>query len=265
MGLYRKIVSTSFKSQTAYKFNFYTSTFFGFMELVLKISIWQALYSSRGGMSLAGIDLNEMIAYNMIISFSGKFVACRVMLDINDMVQKGDIAQRLLLPLGFRRHMFFTTLSSNLFWTLYSAIPPTLLAVAIYGMKFNLNTINIPFYLVSLVLAMFISFLLNFLLGLIVFWFNNAFFLDWMAGAFFSLFSGTFVPMWFFPNWLNLLSKLLPFRYIVYEPTAILLGRNTYDGNMQVLAMQVLWIGVLLLLGEIVWRKAKKRVFLQGG
>ena len=41
MGLYRKIVSTSFKTFSTHRFNFYVSTFFGFMELVLKISIWQ--------------------------------------------------------------------------------------------------------------------------------------------------------------------------------------------------------------------------------
>lgn len=265
MGLYRKIVSTTFKANLAYRFNFYMSTFFGLMELVLKISIWQALYASKGGASSAGVSLNDMIAYNIIISFSGGFVACRVMMDLNEMVLNGEIAHRLLLPLGFRRHMFFTTLSSNLFTTLYTAIPPTLIAIAIYGLKFNLVPVNMLYYAVSLVLALFISFFLNFLLGLVVFWFKNAFFLDWMTGAFFALFSGSFVPMWFFPSWLNTLGRFLPFRYIVYEPAAILLGKNTVGDSMVMLVLQVVWIIVLFLLGELVWRKARQLVFSQGG
>jgi ABC-2 type transport system permease protein len=265
MGLYSKIISTSFKSNAAYKFNFYMSTFFGFIMLVLKISIWQALYAAKGGASLSGVSLDEMIAYNIIVAFSGRFVSSNVMNDINDMVVNGEIAQRLLLPLGFRRHMFLSTLSSNVFWTLYSAIPPTLVAVAIYGLKFSFEPLNLLCFFVSLLLAMMIGFLIDFVFGIVVFWFKNAFFLDWMRGAFFSLFSGSFVPMWFFPGWLNTLGWFLPFRYVVYEPTAILLGKYAAAGILQAIISQVIWIAALFLLGEFVWRKAQKRVFSQGG
>lgn len=265
MGLYRKIVATSFKTFSTRRFNFYISTIFGFLELVLKISIWQALFAARNGGNLAGISLQDMIAYNIISTFTESFVACRIMNDINEMVQKGEIGLRLLLPLGFRRHMLCTTLATNLLWTLYTALPPVLVASLIYGFRFDLRPVNILLYLLSLVLAVLIGFYLQFLLGLLVFWVRNAFFLDWMTGALMSLFTGSFVPMWFFPGWLNALSVALPFRYIVFEPTAILLGRPSITGPIGILALQTAWVLVLYLAGEAVWWRAKRLVFAQGG
>ncbi|NLO35149.1 MAG: hypothetical protein GX112_02195 [Clostridiaceae bacterium] len=265
MSLYGRVISTSFKTYSVHRFNFFTATLFGFGELVLKISIWQALYAARGGASLAGISLHDMIAYNIVSSFSMSFVGCRIMYEINEMVQKGDIGQRLLLPLGFRRHFFQTTLSENAFYTLYAAIPPILVAVLVYGFRIEIRLLTVLAYLVSLSLALVIHFQVQFLLGLLVFWVRNAFFLDWMNMALFNLFSGSFVPMWFFPGWLNTVGLALPFRSIVFEPTAIMLGQTTGPDLVRVLLVQVAWVLVGYLASTGLWRKAQRLVFAQGG
>lgn len=265
MSLYSRVITTSFKTYSTHRFNFFTATLFGLGELVLKISIWQALFAARGGADLSGISLNDMVAYNIASVFSMSFIGCRIMYDINELVQKGEIGQRLLLPLGFRRHFFLTTISQNMFWSAYSAIPPIIIAIFIYGFKVPMQPLSVAFYLVSLCLALMINFLLQFVLGLLVFWVRNAFFLDWMSGALFSLFSGSFVPMWFFPAWLNTVGMVLPFRAIVFEPTAIFLGRTAYADIPGVLLLQISWIIILFFGGELLWRKAQKLIFSQGG
>ncbi|MDW7658713.1 MAG: ABC-2 family transporter protein [Bacillota bacterium] len=265
MSLYSRVITTSFKTYSTHRFNFFTATLFGLGELVLKISIWQALYAARSGASLSGISLHDMIAYNIVTAFSMSFVGCRIMFEINEMVQKGEIGQRLLLPLGFRRHFFLTTVSQNIFYTIYSAIPPIIVAVLIYSFRMPLPPITVAIYVLSLCLALAINFLLQFILGLLVFWVRNAFFLDWMSGAMFSLFSGSFVPMWFFPAWLNTVGQLLPFRSIIFEPGAILLGRTVLADVPRVLLVQLIWIAILFGGGELLWRKAQRLIFAQGG
>jgi ABC-2 type transport system permease protein len=86
-----------------------------------------------------------------------------------------------------------------------------------------------------------------------------------MSGALFNLFSGSFVPMWFFPGWLNTVGLGLPFRSIVFEPTAILLGQTAGRDLVRVLLIQVGWVLVGYLTSTGLWRKAQKLVFAQGG
>ncbi len=265
MGLYGRIISNTYKSAIAYRFNYILATMFSFVALVLQISIWKALYAGKGVAVLSGIALSDMIAYSIITLFSSGIIVSKAMYEINDMVVDGEIAQRLLLPLGFRRHFFMSNISSNVFTTICSSLPPCIVAVLLYGFKIDLNLMNLGFYIISLGFAFIINFNMNFVFGLSVFWLKNAFFLQWTESAFNSLFSGKYVPMWFFPGWLSDISLFLPFRYIVFEPTAILLGKYSISGMITVLAAQVVWIAVLYLLGNVVWNKGKKIVFSQGG
>jgi len=263
--LYVKMISCTFKTRISFRTDYIISTAFSFFAMLLQISIWQALFAARNGKSLAGIGLNDMIAYNIIVTFTSGISSCYIMHELNNMVRKGEIAQRLLLPLGFRRHMFFSGISSNIFWTIYSALPPCIIAIIVYGFNFNIKAENLCLYIISAILAFLINFCFGFIMGLTVFWFKNAFFLSWMTGAFMSLFSGSFVPMWFFPGWLNNVSVYLPFRYILFEPASILLGKYLPGKAFEIVIVQIIWIGLLWALGDILWRKGQKIVFSQGG
>jgi ABC-2 type transport system permease protein len=233
--------------------------------MVLQISIWKALFAARNGASLAGVELNDMIACNIIVNLTSGITSCYTMYELNTMVRKGEIAQRLLLPLGFRRHMFFSQVSSNIFWTVYSVLPPCIVAIIVYGFNFDMKIENLCLYVISAFLAFLVNFCFGFVMGLSVFWFKNSFFLSWMTGAFTTLFSGSFVPMWFFPGWLNNISLYLPFRYILFEPVSILLGKYGAIKAFEVIIAQIAWIRLLWALGDILGRKAQKIVFTQGG
>jgi ABC-2 type transport system permease protein len=188
-----------------------------------------------------------------------------VMNHLNASFLDGSISLRLLLPLGYRTYYFLSNLSENLFWSIYQSLPPILVAIVFFGLRFDLTPQRLGLYCVSVMLAFFISFLFSFIMGTSVIWLKNSFFLENLRSLVLRLFSGAIVPLWFFPGWLNSASNFLPFRYIIFEPISILLGKTPMEQIPAVLMMQTLWIAILFGLMSFIWAMARKHIMVQGG
>ena len=78
----------------------------------------------------------------------------------------------------------------------------------------------------------------------------------------FNLASGALLPLSFYPDTVEHLLKFLPYNYAVNVPVSILLGQES-DG--QALALQVLWIPILICFIAILWTQAKRRITIFGG
>ena len=212
-----------------------------------------------------GVVLNDMIAYTILSQITSMLTGSNVMYEINASVQDGSISTRLLLPLGFRAYYFLTNLSENLFWSMYRFLPPVLVAILFFGLRFAFSPQRLGLYCVSVMLAFLINFCYIFTMGLSVIWLKNSFFLENLCGVFYRLLSGAVVPVWFFPRWLNTATGFLPFRYIMFEPISILLGKTPFDQIPSVLGMQALWAAILYGLMTLVWTMGRKHIMIQGG
>lgn len=264
MNLYRVMLVNTFKTKAAFKFDYIAGTIFSFLYIILKIYIWKGLYGDDNT-AIQGIYLSDMIAYSIISSFTQGITRSTVMGDMNDMVLNGDISLQLLLPLGLKKHMLLSGLTNNIFGIIYQTVPPFLMAILLYGISFQFSILNFLFYLLAISFGFFINFLYNFALGSSVIWLRNSFFLDNVNSLLFQLFSGSLVPIWFFPDWMNLLGNFLPFKYIVFEPIAILLNKKSGTEILYVFLIQMIWMVLLLILSEVIWARGKKKLMIQGG
>lgn len=264
MGLCRKILAITFKERSVFRFDYIVKTLFSFFYIVLKVSLWKGLYGA-GGAAVGGIVLNEMIVYSILSSFTEGITKTSVMKELNDSVLNGSISSNLLLPLGLKKYMFLNSITRNIFWTVYGIVPSVFMAVLFLDFRFEIRPVSLAVYVCSLVMGILINFLYHFLFGSSVIWFRNSFFLNNMNSVLLKLFSGALVPLWFFPPGLRALSDYLPFRYIVFEPTAILLNRKSNGEMMSVLGMQLLWTAVLYCCVTLVWSRGRNRIMIQGG
>jgi ABC-2 type transport system permease protein len=162
-------------------------------------------------------------------------------------------------------YYFLSNLSENLFWSIYQSLPPILVAIVFFGLRFELAPRNLALYFLSVMLAFVIFFLFSFIMGMSFLWFRNAHFLNNLTQLLFRLFSGSVVPLWFFPGWLNRVSDFLPFRYIIFEPISILLGKTPAEQIPGILVMQILWIVILFGLMTLIWVRGRKQIMIQGG
>jgi ABC-2 type transport system permease protein len=80
-----------------------------------------------------------------------------------------------------------------------------------------------------------------------------------------DLFSGLIIPIAFFPLWAERILQWLPFQAISYLPSAVFTGKEAGAAIQHVFAIQIAWFLVLILPIYWVWRRARHRLFVQGG
>jgi ABC-2 type transport system permease protein len=77
--------------------------------------------------------------------------------------------------------------------------------------------------------------------------------------------SGSFVPLWFFPQWVQKVSAFLPFIYIYQTPLSIYIGKINVKQAFQSMLIQFVWILILSFILSRIWKKACRMVTVQGG
>lgn len=110
-----------------------------------------------------------------------------------------------------------------------------------------------------------ITFLAMSLVGALAFYVESAgsVFEIWMG--LFGVFSGYLVPLDLYPPWLEALSRWLPFRYMLGFPVELATGLLPRDRIGPELAAQWLFVGGLLVLVSLAWRRGLRHFSAVGG
>lgn len=121
------------------------------------------------------------------------------------------------------------------------------------------------FFVVSLILAVAISFFFDFFIGLLTFYTNYSWGLQTFQEAFISLFSGALIPIAFFPDWLKIIANVLPFQQMSYSPVSIYLGLVQGSQVYHILFIQLIWLVVMVVFTKLFYSFAIKKITVQGG
>jgi len=57
----------------------------------------------------------------------------------------------------------------------------------------------------------------------------------------------------------------LPFQAVTFLPASIFAGETTGSAIVRPLAVQAVWIGILLVLIRLMWNRAQRKLVIQGG
>ncbi|MBI3722275.1 MAG: ABC-2 family transporter protein, partial [Fimbriimonas ginsengisoli] len=66
--------------------------------------------------------------------------------------------------------------------------------------------------------------------------------------------SGQLFPVSVMPGWVRSIVPFFPFYFTTGAPTEILVGRVSGDAAIHVIAMQLMWIGIAVVVGKVLWR-----------
>lgn len=261
--LYLEFIRKSFQERFAYRLDFYISIFGTFLFLFLQINLWTALYSGEN--SVNTVTLSNMIDYIIISCLVTALTKSSVGNKIAEKIETGKIVSDFTKPLNFKYYLWSEDLGNNSFNALFITMPLCLVIGLINKFSLPSDPLFLMFFVVSFILGAMISFYINYLLGLFAFWLHTSWFITWFLAAFNGLFSGAVVPLWFYPDWLRMICDLLPFRFIFFEPISIYLGRYSSEMVYKLLLLQIVWVVLLIVVERVVWTRAQKHVFVNGG
>ena len=119
--------------------------------------------------------------------------------------------------------------------------------------------------MVSLLVAVSISFTLRFMINLLAFWvvdirgFQNLYFVS------VSLLSGFLIPVHFFPPRLQQIAYASPAPSILQLPVDVMSGRVIGAEALATIGVQLGWLVVLVVLARVMQWAAARRLVVQGG
>lgn len=196
MRMYLMFTMKAFSNQLAYRSEVWLRLLGNFVTILIQVEIWRAVI---GNGSVAGIKAEQMITYSIINTLLFALLLNGVSSKVDGSLKSGGIASELIKPLSYPLYLLFDGLGNSLYQLAFTVAPSLLIAGLFFGILPPATSTNFFAFLLALILALIISFLLGYLISLLAFWFMNHFALSWMMGGLITIFSGSFLPIWFSP------------------------------------------------------------------
>jgi ABC-2 type transport system permease protein len=264
---YLSIIKISMQDNLEYRFNFFTTFIFMIAPLAVHICLWTTVYGvGVSEENLSNYSYQMMITYTILGHCLDKFtVDINQQLRVCNEIQDGVISKYLLLPVSY----FNTNVSyliTNRIVYFVTLIIPYLLVIFCFRSQFMFNSDLMYFliFIIAILAAIFISFMVNHLIALVTFWLKDISSLYVFTQSTFSFLAGGYFTLDLLPTWAFNLLMHTPFPYILYFPVAIYmkkldLGKIKYYGMIA-----GIWIVVLLILNSIVWKRGVKKYSADG-
>jgi ABC-2 type transport system permease protein len=238
-----------------------TNTVFG----LLRASVTTGVIASAGG-ALAGYTLATAVSYAWITQALIAPINVFIWNDLALRVRSGDVAVDLARPIGLQLQYLLADLGRAAYQVLPRGIPPMLAGALTFGLVMPAAILPYAFGLVSLLLAVLISFCCRFLMNLTAFWLLDVRGVLTLYVVTSNMLSGMLIPVWWFPDWLRSVAHATPFPSMLQAPADLITGRITgWAGALPVIAVQAAWVAALLLVNEVVLAAGTRKLVVQGG
>lgn len=227
--------------------------------------VWTAIYKSSDTIvGQTGIELNTMVIYATLSIIISSVLAPAISYEMSDKVNKGDIIVDLQKPWNFQTMYLFKSFGNCIFGLFFVAFPITVLSILLFHIAFP-NLIIMIYFLMSLFFGILLSFYINFIVGLFSFVFTEVWGFEYVKKTIQEFCSGSFVPLWFFPHYIENMLNILPFKGIYYIPLSIFIGKLKGEGIYTNLLFQLCWIIALMLVGQLTMKFFERKLILNGG
>jgi ABC-2 type transport system permease protein len=265
--MFRARFSLMLQYRTAAWAGFFTQAFFGFVIVMRYVGFFSSSVREQP------MSLQETVSYIWLGQAMFTLLPFSLDAEFAERIRSGNIVYELTRPVTMYPFWFVRQTANRIVPFLLRGIPLFFFAAAVLplvgldGIALRLPGFNADLFLFigSLLLAVFLSSSFSMIMNLSLFWTISGEGVVYIAPAFLMLLSGIIIPVPFFPEWIKPVINLLPFRGLIDIPIQIYLGQIDGQGIITHLLLQLSWIGLLLLAGHIILKKALKRVVIQGG
>lgn len=241
-----------------------TQVFFG----LVYIFVYLAFYKS-GTTKTLPMNFKELVCYLWLnqIFFTLIFIWQKDR-ELLNMIKDGNVSYELCRPISFYKKWYATMYGTRLAAVILRFLPVTIIALLLPDPIKLYPPISIMAFILFIT-SMVISSLLVTAIGMIMH-IIAMFILDEKGIMAFlmvigDIFSGTTVPLAFFPKFLKVVADILPFKYIVDVPFRIYSGNIPITNAISSLFIGLIWFIVTLIFGYILSQKAIRKAVIQGG
>ncbi len=258
VGSYLGAIEMSIKADLAYKADYLLNLFFKFLQVLLLIFIWTAIYLGTKVSSIRGFTLPDIYLYFLVVYALRSLMNMNLPYEMEDLVLDGNIAVNYTRPVNFPLQLFFMGFGEDLLSILLTGIPILIFALAISHAM--LSAFSIAAFVIEVLLAYAIISVIGFLIGTMSLKFvyiSSLINITWLIVL---LLGGGVMPLNFFPATIQHMLLMLPFAIVLYVPAATFLGTISNSTILFSIGISTVWLVVLLGIATVAWNRARKLI-----
>lgn len=233
---------------------------------IMMIFIYMAFYSNG---SEVWMSLSEIITYTWLHQ------ACYGLLSIrqNDKeiaksIRDGSVAYEIIRPYNLYFWWYIKTVSKRMAGGLLRILPIIIFASILpspYSLTLPSSISNFILFLISLVLGVLVVAGLNMIVYTMGFYTYNEQGIGSILNSIMEVLSGGLVPVVLLPKVIQKATYYLPFRLVSDLPFRIYTNNLGISEGLLGIGLQMIWIVILVIVGDLIVKKSLGRVFVQGG
>lgn len=263
---YIRCFNMGFQSTLEYRANFFWSIISTAFPIIIQFFLWTAIYNSSGKSMLYGYTYQQMIVYTILAQIITKFLATGIEYEISSDIKGGGLSKFIVQPINyftFRLLRFLGAKSMQMLITVGMLLG--VLVILNLNLDANIEIIRMFLFLLSLVIALTLNFIIFFCLSTFAFWLSDAWGIFFGGNFLITIMSGGIFPLDVFNKKILKILDLLPFKYAIYYPINILNGKVPDNQIFTGMLMQLIWIVFLSILLKLLWERGMKKYVAVGG
>lgn len=239
----------------------FTNSVFGFLRCFVLLSAVR----SAGGLA-GGYDAEQMATYSWVTQGLFGTVMLWGWTELGDRIRSGDVVTDLLRPI----HPVTIYLAEDLGRAGFAALTRFVIPIAVGLAFFDLYSPRwwptYPLFALSILLGVVISFGCRYLFNAAGFWLLDVRGVSLIYTCATVLLCGIAFPLHFLPQPLAVTVWLAtPFPSVMQAPIDVVVERGDTALRIGMVAVQAVWVVVLLRLCGAVQKRAERRLVIQGG
>lgn len=232
-----------------------------FLHIFVFYCVWKYVYEDSN--TIGGFTINQMMWYLIIAELFMMGVSRVARERPIEEIKSGSIAYIMTKPYSYIGYIFTSFLAEGLV-RLMIMIPVSI----IFGFIFvgPLETFQIKYFvfmLISFILAYSINGLIQLLISLFAFFIEDATPMHWLYNKLILIF-GVFFPIDMMPGVLQSILKYTPAYVVTYGPSKLIVDFDLLNATY-ILIAQVIYLAIVLILVNLVYRRGVKKLNVNGG
>jgi ABC-2 type transport system permease protein len=232
---------------------------------LIRIMIFGAFYesSTRGG--TVPMSWPEVLSYIWLGQAMLMLLPMWADGDVRDMVRNGTVAYELVKPLDLYTLWFSRSIANRAAPTLLRAIPMMAIAGLFLGLQRPATPLAGAACMASTLSALLLSCAISTFVQITTLWTVSGRGITDLIGPCIWIFSGIMLPLPLFPNWMQTLIGLLPFRGLMDIPFRIYTGHIPVTDCAGAIGTQLVWTAILIFAGRLLLSAGTRKLVIQGG
>jgi ABC-2 type transport system permease protein len=252
MTVYRALLIAQFQSMMQYRLQMFLYVFFSFIRPIIFLAAWTAVAASQGG-RIGSFDEPAFAAYFVTLTLVTHATMAWNSFEFEYQVRQGQLSPLLLRPL----HPIHYAIATNIVWKFFTSIAVAFVAVFLavtFHARFDTQPWHIALGIPSVLLGGALYFTMDYSLATVAFWTTRVHAATTLYQRIAFIFVGQIAPLSLLPGPLQTVAYILPFGYMLGVPADILRGGPSFDQAVMLVAGQIVWLLIAVVLFRVVWR-----------